>query len=40
MYISKTMTAIPLLKEKGATLWIGHDINLFGQLKKSPAYYD
>ena len=29
-----------LLKEKGATLWIGHDILLFGQLKKSPAYYD
>jgi len=29
-----------LLKEKKATLWIQHDILLYAQLKKSPAYYD
>ena len=28
------------MKEKGATLWIGHDILWFAQVKKSPAYYD
>ena len=28
------------MKEKGATLWIGHDLLLFGQMKKSPQYYD
>jgi N-acyl homoserine lactone hydrolase len=29
-----------LLKEKKAALWIQHDIIAYGQLKKSPAYYD
>ena len=29
-----------LLKEKGATLWIQHDIEADAKLKKSPAYYD
>lgn len=29
-----------LLKEKGAKLWIGHDLLFFNQLKKSPEYYD
>jgi N-acyl homoserine lactone hydrolase len=29
-----------LLKEKGATLWIQHDIVADANLKKSPAYYD
>jgi N-acyl homoserine lactone hydrolase len=29
-----------LLKEKGATLWIQHDIIADAKLKKSPAYYD
>ncbi len=29
-----------LLKEKGATLWIQHDIVADAKLKKSPAYYD
>jgi N-acyl homoserine lactone hydrolase len=28
------------MKEKHATLWIGHDILWFAQVKKSPAYYD
>jgi N-acyl homoserine lactone hydrolase len=28
------------MKEKGATLWIGHDILWFAQVKKSPAYYE
>jgi N-acyl homoserine lactone hydrolase len=28
------------MKEKGATLWIGHDILQFAQLKKSPAFYE
>jgi N-acyl homoserine lactone hydrolase len=28
------------MKEKGATLWIQHDILQFNQLKKSPEYYD
>jgi N-acyl homoserine lactone hydrolase len=28
------------LKEKGATLWIGHDIIQTATLKKSPAYYE
>jgi N-acyl homoserine lactone hydrolase len=28
------------MKAKGAELWIGHDLELFGRLKKSPAYYD
>ena len=27
-------------KEKGATIWIGHDILQFAQLKKSPAFYE
>ena len=29
-----------LLKEKGAKLWIQHDIIAYAGLKKSPAYYD
>jgi N-acyl homoserine lactone hydrolase len=29
-----------LLKDKGATLWIQHDIEADAKLKKSPAYYD
>lgn len=29
-----------LLKEKGATLWIQHDIIAGAKIKKSPAYYD
>jgi glyoxylase-like metal-dependent hydrolase (beta-lactamase superfamily II) len=29
-----------LLKDKGATLWIQHDIVADAKLKKSPAYYD
>jgi glyoxylase-like metal-dependent hydrolase (beta-lactamase superfamily II) len=29
-----------LMKQTGATLWIGHDLLLFDQLKKSPEYYD
>jgi hypothetical protein len=29
-----------LLKDKGATLWIQHDIVVDAKLKKSPAYYD
>jgi N-acyl homoserine lactone hydrolase len=28
------------MKEKGATLWIGHDILQFAKMKISPAYYD
>lgn len=28
------------MKEKGATLWIQHDLLQFNQLKKSPEYYD
>lgn len=28
------------LQEKGATLWMGHDILQFATLKKSPAYYE
>lgn len=28
------------MKEKHATLWIGHDLLWFEQLKKSPQYYD
>jgi N-acyl homoserine lactone hydrolase len=28
------------MKQKGAKLWIGHDLLLFDQLKKSPEYYD
>ena len=29
-----------LLKDKGATLWIQHDIVADAKLKKSPAFYD
>jgi N-acyl homoserine lactone hydrolase len=29
-----------LMKRTGAKLWIGHDLVLFGQLKKSPEYYE
>jgi len=29
-----------LLKDKGATLWIQHDIVADATLKKSPAFYD
>jgi len=29
-----------LLKDKGATLWIQHDLEADAKLKKSPAYYD
>ena len=29
-----------VLKDKGATLWIQHDIVADAKLKKSPAYYD
>lgn len=29
-----------LLKEKGAKLWIQHDILAYAELKKSPAYYE
>ena len=28
------------MKQKGAKLWIGHDLQLFGQMKLSPQYYD
>ena len=28
------------MKQKGAKLWIGHDLQLFGQMKLSPEYYD
>ena len=28
------------MKQKGAKMWIGHDLKLFGQLKKSPAFYE
>lgn len=28
------------MKERGATLWIGHDLSLFDKLKKSPQYYE
>jgi glyoxylase-like metal-dependent hydrolase (beta-lactamase superfamily II) len=29
-----------LVRETGAQLWIGHDIQTFAKLKKSPEYYD
>lgn len=29
-----------LMKEKGATLWIQHDLLTFNKLKKSPEYYE
>jgi len=29
-----------LVRESGAQLWIGHDIQTFATLKKSPEYYD
>ena len=28
------------MKQRGAKLWIGHDLQLFGQMKLSPEYYD